>query len=180
MRLNAREKILFIIAAVLVGCFAAYVFAYVPMRDKWNRDGVLIQERRQRLSALQDELDRSRAQSAKYKQAVHRLESDSERHATPLDLFTEVQNLSAPANVAVKDVNPLPDREHEHYTEVTVLVDIESDLAGLVHFLYLLKSNGDNLDVTRVTVAPVEPGEPALRAQAQVSTKIFRREAAKP
>ena len=178
MNISAREQILFVTAAVLVALFLAYAFAVLPALERYRHQGVLIREKTRRADLLEKELLRGDSIDERYRLVKSRMHADRSRTVSQQTLFTDLQTLAGPMGIQVTGVDPLPVKEYDYYREYAVLIDVETDIEALVHLLYEIEKGRTRLRVQRLVVSPIEPGQPALRAQIQVTTRTFHEEAA--
>lgn len=176
MRLSGRERTLFIMAcAIVLGC-ALYIGIVEPLAKKWDAEGVLLQEKYKKIQALNNELKQEIPLDEKYAAAMREAGASRRNDMTPQKLFSIVQTLTAPTGVRIKGVNPLPAEKHAFYDNVSIRVDLESDLPSLVLFIDAVKQKAGGLEIARVAVAPVEPGKPGLNSQIQISAAVYHEE----
>lgn len=180
MSLSRREQILFAVAALLAAAFLAYAFAILPAVERYRHQGVLIEERTRRAAIIENKLKHADALEQRYRASRARIAQDRGRSVSNQSLFANLQALASPMGIHVTGVSPLPPKEQTYYRELSVLIDIESDLEALVHFLLEIEREDTRLRVQRLVIAPLEPGNPQLRCQVQAATRVFHEEAKKP
>jgi Tfp pilus assembly protein PilO len=180
MNMSRREQALAAVAVLLTAVFVAYAFAILPAVERYRHQGELIQEKTRRAALLEQELERAGSLEKRHREARERMARDRGRKVTAQSLFATLQELAGPMDVRVTGVSPLPPKEQPYYREIAVVVDVESSLEPLVHFLYEIEREDSGISVQRLVIAPAETGGPALRCQVQAAARVFHGEDKKP
>lgn len=177
MKLSQRERVLAFAAIAVVIASLLYASALEPALVKWRRGNALLEERRGHIAKLEKELQKETTVEKKYAAAMRRVERESRNPLDAQKLFSFAQSVAARTGVRVKGVDPLPPARHENRDEIAIRVDLSSELPQLAEFLYVLQEKSGRINISRVSVAPLEPGNPALSSQVRISASVYRPEA---
>ncbi len=159
MKLNPRERMLTIGALVVVLAAVSYWVGesrYAEWRETARMEEALRQRRviAERLLDQRDDLDR-RMEALREGLPRHSMEAD-----VTSQLLRSLQRTADDHGLQLLRREPEEERRIGELYELAITCTWEGTLDALVHFLYALHTQGANVDVRHLTIAP-HPGQPA-------------------
>lgn len=167
-----REKLLAISTISVALIAIVYNFVIEPIINQWNtldkkiRDKEIILKRHSRILRDKDDIERLRAEYAKYFEA-NKL-TPEEESALALSC---IEKMARQTNVRITNIKPLLSKSFENYNRFTFRVATESKLTELTKFIYDLQSSDQLLKVERMVLRAKE-NEPAVIKAILNITKI--------
>ncbi len=171
MILRKREKIIAIICLATAAAAALYNLVLEPAYKKWsqvseeiNAKQLLLQKSRsllQQKEALQQEFTRLQSTTANY--------GNIEQYAAKV--LWQMEKLSKKAEgMQITSVTPLPVKEEKGYQFLETQINFDSDINGLVKFIYNLTSTGYLISIERLQIDNNFETPTVLKSQVLVST----------
>lgn len=175
MKLNAREKRLALITLVALWLGGTY-WVGEPRFFEWRQN----QEQIATLQQQREHLERLLERSDDLTDRLEELRKDLPRHPIGADvtsqLLRNLERFAEENNFLLTRREPEAERrlgELDVY-ELGITCSWDANLSALVRFLYALQSQGANVDIRQLTVAPVQGSPERLRGNFTVDYAYSR------
>ncbi len=169
-KLAKRERYIAYIAVVVVVFFFFSRVMLRPIINKLNdlNQEIAIQEKR--LEKSLNILLQKDAINSNYKKYVDNLKQTNSDEEEFAELLSKIEKIAKKAGVFLSDIKPLPVKNVTYYKEYIVELEVESEIAFLIDFIYQLEESPRLLKVEKFHLTPKrEKGKDFLKAQMSIS-----------
>jgi len=171
-QMSKKERLLFYVAVIFVGCAVVSRMALHPAIAKsasLNREIKLKKRMIEDSLRLLSQKEVIQKESGKYAGYIKQKLSEEQEVAT---LLKEIEDIAKDSQIQLIDLKPYSAKRGDFYTEYKVEVETEAEMNQLMTFIYNLQSSGGLLKVTKFSISPRVDKINTLKAQLAI-TKIF-------
>ena len=171
-RMSKKERNLFLIAIIFVGCAILYRTTLLPAIGNSAALNRRIQLKRRMIKdslGLLNQKDNIQKESRKYASYAKQKLSEEEETAV---LLKEIEDIARKSSVQLIDLKPYSQGKIDFYIEYRIEIETESNMNQLVAFIYNLQNSESLLKVVKFRINSKADKHDILKAYLTI-TKVF-------
>jgi len=173
--MNKREKILLIVAVVVVLVPTAYFKIFTPFIDKWTNQSLEIKKDKEIIKKLKDEISQKDNLTKEFSLLTKKIRAKLPLEREENQFLAEIGKVSQDTDVHIITMNPLLSKNLGVFKELSVEIDMEANLGNLVRFLYQMRKSSVVLVANKLSLEPKSRRSALLKGNLTIST-IFLKE----
>lgn len=175
MILQKREKIILFICIATAIVAVLYSFLVEPFCKKWSATGDELKVKQTLLEKSRALLSQKEILAVEFKkiQKVSHVSLTSEEYAAKLLL--QLENVGRQSQIKqITRVSPLPIKEEKEYQLLQIQLHFETEIVGLVKYLYNLQNNFYPVTIERLQIDTNSEDPRILRTEMVISSMYFK------
>ena len=149
-RLTKREKKIFLACLIVIISYGCYMGLWKPLKDKIDSLDQKIQTQHRRLLKDLRVIQDAQNIETSYNTFHNNFKQEKTNEQIMSSILSEIEEVAGQLALRISDLKPMRVKNEEFFNRFSVSLTIDSDLPGIVHFLYLLQTQPHLFDVESV------------------------------
>ncbi len=171
--LTKREKNILRVCVALAIVYAGYHGAVNPFKDQMSVMDEKIDAQQKQLNENLRLIRRAGALKNRYQFYLQRFKQDKGNEQLVSLILEEIERAADDLNLRIANLKPEGVKKEEFFNRFSVSLTIESDFAGIIHFLHILQGEPHLFSVEQMRLEKgVQRNSPTIKSQITLG-KIF-------
>jgi len=173
--MKERRKVIIALGLIILIVWIIYAQIITPFQNKLRRLNLEIKKNQKIIKRMEEEiLEREKLEKI-FSSLAKKVKAKLPFQREESQFLTEIGKVAKETNVHMNLMNPLPQKDIGNFKELSVEIDMESNLGNLVRFLYQMRKSSVFLIADKLTLQPKSQRSALLKGKLTIST-IFLKE----
>ncbi|MFH1459668.1 MAG: type 4a pilus biogenesis protein PilO [Candidatus Omnitrophota bacterium] len=171
---NLKNKNKIIRALIIFSAIILFINIFLPFARKWNTQSKLIKEKKLHLEKSRANIAQEEELKLKFAAISQGIQAKLPAQRGQSNFLTAIGNVAQDTNLHIVTMNPRPFRDLGFFRELSVEINMESNLGNLVRFLYQMRKSSVVLTANRLQLEPKSDRSALLKGHLVISTIFLK------
>lgn len=167
------KSILFVTVSLAAFIFLSFKI-FAPFSNEWHNQTAQIQEKTELIKQYQQSLEQEGVLHKSFDTLSRQIQAEIPVEREESQFLTEIGKAASNANVHISTMNPRPFKDFGSFKELSVEIEMETNLGNLTRFLYDIKKSSVVLVANQLSLQPKSERSALLKGHLIISTIFLK------